>query len=96
MKSTCSRLTQAARISVSRASRTLGATRTLCAARTLSAIAAMCAIAAIGMGETMGTAFTYQGYLASGGAEANGNHDFQFALYDAANGGSQVGVTVTK
>jgi len=90
MKSTCSRLTQAARISVSRAS------RALCAARTLSAIAAMCAIAAIGMGETMGTAFTYQGYLASGGAEANGNHDFQFALYDAANGGSQVGVTVTK
>ncbi len=45
---------------------------------------------------TLGTAFTYQGRLTDGGNPANGAYDFQFKLYAAASGGSQVGSTVTK
>jgi hypothetical protein len=37
------------------------------------------------------TRFTYQGRLTDGGAPANGNYDLQFALFDSADGGSQVG-----
>ncbi len=40
--------------------------------------------------------FTYQGMLRSSGLPANGNHDFQFSLWTAATGGSQVGSTLTK
>lgn len=36
----------------------------------------------------MGTAFTYQGQLNDGGAPANGNYDFHFAIYDAPAGGT--------
>ncbi len=43
----------------------------------------------------MGTAFTYQGRLTDGGSPANGAYDFQFKLYDAESGGTQVGTTVT-
>lgn len=45
-----------------------------------------------------GTAFTYQGQLQNNGGLATGSYDFQFVLYDAAVGGSQVGGTpiVTK
>jgi hypothetical protein len=35
--------------------------------------------------------FTYQGRLIDGGTPANGNYDLQFALWDSASGGSQVG-----
>jgi hypothetical protein len=42
----------------------------------------------------LGTAFTYQGELRSGGAPATGTHDFEFRLFDAASGGAQVGATV--
>ena len=35
------------------------------------------------------TAFTYQGRLQDAGTNANGNYDFQFTLWDAANGGTQ-------
>ncbi len=45
---------------------------------------------------TVGTAFTYQGRLTEGSGLANGTYDFQFKLYDASTGGSQVGSTVTK
>ncbi len=45
---------------------------------------------------TVGTAFTYQGYLTDGSNPANGSYDFQFQLFNAATGGSQVGSTVTK
>lgn len=38
-----------------------------------------------------GTAFTYQGKLASAGNPATGLYDFSFALYDAATNGSQKG-----
>ncbi len=37
-----------------------------------------------------GTGITYQGRLNDGGNPANGNYDFQFLLFDAAEGGSQV------
>ncbi|MBS1796719.1 MAG: tail fiber domain-containing protein [Acidobacteria bacterium] len=39
------------------------------------------------------TAFTYQGKLNDNGLAANGNFDLQFALFDAANGGNQIGAT---
>ena len=41
------------------------------------------------------TGFTYQGRLTDGGTAANGNYDLQFALWDSANGGTQVGPTQT-
>lgn len=37
--------------------------------------------------------FTYQGSLTSGGNAANGNFDFEFALFTAISAGSQVGST---
>lgn len=40
------------------------------------------------------TTFTYQGRLTDGGAPANGAFDFEFKLYDAWTGGSQVGGTL--
>jgi hypothetical protein len=47
-----------------------------------------------------GTGFTYQGRLQDSGANANGNYDFQFTLWDALTGGTQqpqpTPVTVTK
>ena len=42
----------------------------------------------------VGTVFTYQGKLTDGGAPADGTYDFEFKLYDALSGGSQVGSTV--
>ena len=49
------------------------------------------------------SSFTYQGRLDDSGGPVNGNCDFRFSLWDAANGGSQVGgnhevanVTVTE
>ena len=43
---------------------------------------------------SLGTAFTYQGRLASGTNAATGLFDFTFALYDAASGGAQQGSTL--
>ena len=42
------------------------------------------------------TEFTYQGSLKYGAGLANGNYDFEFALYDAVSGGSQIGSTLTR
>jgi len=39
----------------------------------------------------MGTAFTYQGQIQSGGAPVDDNCDFSFSLWDAASTGNQVG-----
>ena len=39
--------------------------------------------------------FTYQGRLTDGGTAANGNYDVQFALFDNASGGTQIGSTQT-
>src|SRR5205823_5760153 len=41
------------------------------------------------------TSFTYQGKLTDGGTVANGNYDFQFALWDSVSGGAQIGSTQT-
>jgi hypothetical protein len=43
----------------------------------------------------VGTGFTYQGFLTQSGGPATGTWDFEFALFDAAVGGVQVGSTVT-
>jgi hypothetical protein len=40
------------------------------------------------------TEFTYQGSLNTAGAPANGNHDFEFLLFDALSGGNQVGTAI--
>lgn len=42
------------------------------------------------------TAFNYQGSLKNNGVDANGSYDFEFALYDAATGGTQLGSTNTR
>ncbi len=42
------------------------------------------------------TAFTYQGSLNTSGSPANGNHDFEFALFDSLGGGTQLGSTLTR
>ncbi|MFN6963199.1 MAG: tail fiber domain-containing protein [Pyrinomonadaceae bacterium] len=42
------------------------------------------------------TEFTFQGTLTSGGQPANGQHDFEFRLYDALTGGTQIGGVVTR
>ena len=43
-----------------------------------------------------GNGFTYQGSLEDGANPANGQYDFQFALYDAPTGGNVVGGTLTQ
>jgi len=43
-----------------------------------------------------GTAWTYQGQLTQSGSPVTGTCDFQFALYDAASSGSQVGSTLSQ
>jgi hypothetical protein len=40
--------------------------------------------------------FTYQGRLQITNSPANGSYDFQFAIFDAANGGLQLGSTITQ
>ncbi len=42
---------------------------------------------------TTGTVFTYQGVLRSNNNPVSGTCDFQFSLWDAASGGTQVGAT---
>ena len=44
----------------------------------------------------LGTAFTYQGQLKREGALVTGSCDFQFSLWDAATGGTQIGTTQAK
>lgn len=42
------------------------------------------------------TEFTYQGKLVESAQPADGNYDFEFALFDALAGGNQIGTTITK
>lgn len=44
----------------------------------------------------LGPGFTYQGELRNGGVAAQGNHDFEFRLFDAATGGNQIGAVVVR
>src|SRR5258708_7281101 len=41
------------------------------------------------------TSFTFQGRLTDGGTPATGNYDLQFALFDSAAAGAQIGATQT-
>ena len=41
------------------------------------------------------SAFSYQGKLNDGGATATGSFQFQFKLFDAPTGGTQVGATIS-
>lgn len=59
------------------------------AATAVACVASMCNAQA-----GFGTAFMYQGVVTSAGAPVNGQADFQFSLWSAAQGGSQAGSTV--
>jgi len=61
----------------------------------LSCILALALSSAFAVAGPMGTAFTYQGQLADGGAPANGRYDLKFTLYDNAGGGMAVAGPVT-
>ena len=50
----------------------------------------------LGSASAQTTAFTYQGSLNTAGSPANGNHDFEFALFDSVAGGTQLGSTLTR
>ncbi len=58
--------------------------------------AGVCGVAApvCGQPTPLGTAFTYQGELATAGVPANGGYDIRFKLFDAAAGGTQIGPTL--
>jgi predicted regulator of Ras-like GTPase activity (Roadblock/LC7/MglB family) len=49
-----------------------------------------------GPGTPLGTGFTYQGKLDEDGVPRTGTCDFQFSLWDAAEGGNQIGTTQTE
>lgn len=53
-------------------------------------------VLACGIGFAQTTEFTYQGSLQNGGTPAVGSYDFEFLLYDALSGGTQLGPTVTR
>ncbi|MEJ5250725.1 MAG: hypothetical protein HPY54_07400 [Chthonomonadetes bacterium] len=61
-------------------------------------LAMVCAVGGILLCSTLADAqtFTYQGMLKQAGVPANGNYDFQFNLWTAASGGSQVGSTLAR
>ncbi len=46
------------------------------------------------VGNAQSTALTFQGQLQNNGSPANGNFDFEFALFDS--GGSQIGPVLTR
>lgn len=56
-------------------------------------VAADALLGSVGPAATVGTGFTYQGYLTRNGAPINGTGqcDMRFSLWDAASGGAQVG-----
>lgn len=62
----------------------------------VSAFSALVALSTLADAFAQGTAFTYQGFLRQGGTPVNTNHDFQFSLWTAASGGTQVGSTQTR
>jgi hypothetical protein len=53
----------------------------------------LASLAFVGAVAAQTTALTYQGRLKNGGEPAAGLHDFRFRLFDAAQGGSQLGST---
>jgi hypothetical protein len=61
----------------------------------VSAFSAFVALMTLACVHAQGTVFTYQGFLKVSGNPANANYDFQFSLWTAASGGTQVGSTLT-
>lgn len=61
----------------------------------LALLAGGCLLAAPGRLSAQTTAFTYQGRLTDNGIPANGSYDLRFTLYDAAEGGTAVSVSLT-
>ena len=59
------------------------------------AAAALCGLVGVVSGETMGTAFTYQGQLKQAGVPVNATCEFEFSLWDTVAGPAQVGSTLT-
>ena len=58
--------------------------------------AALCGLfTAVNPLHAQGTAFTYQGRLDDGGLPASGIYDLQFAIYDSAVSGAQIGNAIT-
>jgi len=53
-------------------------------------------LAGVSYGGTMGTAFTHQGRLSDANSPADGLYDFEFEVYDALDGDSQQGSTVSE
>jgi trimeric autotransporter adhesin len=66
----------------------------LCASRVLLASLALCCVPTTWAQQALTPAFTYQGELRTGNQPANGMYDFNFLLYGAQSGGSQIGSTV--
>lgn len=64
-------------------------------AKTILAFLALALLAGVRQAAAQGTAFTYQGRLNSGTNAAGGNYNFEFSLFNALSGGSQIGSTVT-
>jgi hypothetical protein len=66
---------------------------------TLPSLLVLLALAVVfGCGQALAqqtTAFTYQGQLRDGGTNANGTYTMTFKLYDALNGGGQIGSSIT-
>lgn len=58
----------------------------------IATLLAFCAASRVSLAQ--GTAFTYQGQLSSAAGGVSGLYDFQFAIYNSASGGSQVGSTI--
>lgn len=59
--------------------------------RFLSKLLAMVLLSAgLASADPLGSAFTYQGQLDDNGTPANGNFDFEFALYSSASGGTAI------
>ena len=50
-------------------------------------------VTCLNVAKAQSTEFTYQGRLLFGDAPATGSYDFEFALFDAATGGNQLGAT---
>jgi hypothetical protein len=61
----------------------------------VSAFSAFVALSMLACVHAQGTVFTYQGFLKVSGNPANANYDFQFSLWTAASGGTQIGSTLT-
>lgn len=57
-------------------------------------VAFLMALALTAIGQT--TEFSYQGSLKDGANPATGNYDFEFAVFDAENGGTPLGSTLTR